>query len=461
MINFLQNIFKPKQKLPEMHFKPLELPPTTPLPIVNDTMSDYFNMIQNGQLPYAQNILNQYGAEKVKQGIQQGLNFGVPQIADWQKQYNAGAGRNNPINFPQTQEEIELAQQNKFNPVNFINGGVGTQPEQIRQGLFDKFLNGLQQVQSGYRENLKTPFEVDNLRPNENKTALNRIGEGLGTAVRFADKPIGRELIVGGLVGATGGSPLEMLSYGGQAGLINQTAKMRNDLYRQQLQNLGYNPKQISNIGGYVDNDTYKTLSDGYYKSQYNQYRNRKLDQDSYVKIKMMYDKQLEHGILTPQEYQNNMLMLNMRLVDDNITTADTGRVKQSNDTRKTDSTIKLNKQRGNLYDVTAGQMPVRTGIMQQNANTGVYNANTNRKRAEYYGKFVDKYGNSGQQGTKGSGRKNPNYGSNLAEYAQIVNSGDKNKINYARQNFMKIHGEDPDKALSQQDMLLQKYLGQ
>lgn len=454
MINFLQNMFKPQQKLPEMHFKPLALPQTSPQPIVDETLGAYLNQIKSGQLPYAQNAINRLGVDKVTQGIQQGLNYGVPQISEWQNQYNAGAGRSNPINFPQTQEDVALAQQNKFNPVEFMTGGVGVNPVKTRESFFNKFLNGLQDVQTGFQENLKTPFNVDNLRTDESKNALNRIGEGLGSAARFADKPIGRSLLVGGLVGATGGSPLEMMSYGGQAGLINQTAKMRNNLYKEQLSDLGYSSEQIAGLGGYLDNDTYKNLSDGYYKSQYNQYRNRKLDQDSYIKIKKMFDLQLQNGTLSPQEYMYSMKNLNNRLIDDNILKTDTKNVQVSNQTKKADSDVELNSHKADYYDTNAGQMPIRTGILQQNANS-------NTTRANAYAEHVGKNGSGGNvQGGKGSGRKNPHYGNSLAEYSQIMNSGDTNKINYARQMFMQKYGEDPDRAIKQDDLLLQKYLG-
>lgn len=445
------DFFKRNKQLPlvQLPMPEQETPVQMRQKVLNDTLSNYLDLIKTNQLPYATNIVNQYGADKVTNGIQQGLNFGVPEIAQWQQQYNNGAGINNPIQIPVNNSEVELARQNQLNNYNYITGDVNGN---LKQTVWDKVLNGLEDIQTGFKENANTPFAVDNLRQNNEKNALTRIGEGLGTAGRFIASPVGRALTVGGIVGATGGSPLEMAGYGGKTYIDNQSNRMRTDLYKTKLKEMGYDENFINALPAYIDNDTFKNFSDSSYKLDYNQYRNRKLDQDSYIKIKNSYDNMLKNNMIDPHTYGIYMEKLNEKFIQDNIATASSENAHVSNDTNKTNSQIKLNDKRGNLYDVQAREMPKRTQIQQQNANT-------NATRANYYGQFVNNYG-SNIEGAKNSGRKNPDYGYNLSEYLQAKNSGDQNKINYGRQQFMQKYGEDPEKLLKS-DLLLELLGGQ
>ena len=71
---------------------------------------------------------------------------------------------------------------------------------------------------SGAKENFSTGFAAPNLTDNTGefgkKSASYRLGEGIGTLGRFLESPLGRGLLVGGIVGASGGSGLEALGYG-------------------------------------------------------------------------------------------------------------------------------------------------------------------------------------------------------------------------------------------------------
>lgn len=415
--------------------------------VLDDTLSNYLDLIKTNQLPYANNIVNKYGAEAVTNGIQQGLNFGVPEIAQWQQQYNNGAGVNNPIQIPTTPSEISLARQNQFNNNNYITGDI---QGNSRQNVWDKFLNGIQDLQSGFNENANTPFSVENLRQNPDKNLMTRIGEGLGTAGRFISSPYGRGLAVAGIVGATGGNPLEMMAYGGQTMVNNQANRMRNTLYRTKLKEMGYDDNFVNSIPSYIDNDTFKNFADSSYKLEYNQYRNRKLDQDSYIKIKSSYDNMLKNNMIDPYTYEQYMEKLNNQFIQDNISTASGDKTQESNDTKKTNSQIQLNNKRGNYLDIQAQEAPKRTKIQQQNANT-------NQQRANSYDKYVNQFGNT-MTGSKGSGRKNPDFGYNLAEYLDAKKSGDQNKINYGRQMFITKFGEDPEKLIKTD--YLQELLG-
>lgn len=145
------------------------------------------------------------------------------------------------------------------------NGNAQMQTLQnFRPGLFNNIGNALENMRAGYRENLATPFYTNNLSENavngSPKGLGYRIGEGVGTAARLFSSPLGRMAITAGLVGLNGGSGLEALAYGGQAGVINQNNRMKNDLYRQELENQGID---TSNISGYIGDDTFKQVLAG------------------------------------------------------------------------------------------------------------------------------------------------------------------------------------------------------
>ncbi len=95
----------------------------------------------------------------------------------------------------------------------------------------------LNDIASGYRENRNTPFSIENLEPNKNKGIGYRVGEGLGSAVRFGESPAGRALLVSGLVGLTGGNGLQALTFGTSTGMQNQANRMNDKIYRNDLIN--------------------------------------------------------------------------------------------------------------------------------------------------------------------------------------------------------------------------------
>lgn len=114
---------------------------------------------------------------------------------------------------------------------------------------------------SGAKENFSTGFAAPNLTDNTGefgkKSASYRLGEGIGTLGRFLESPLGRGLLVGGIVGASGGSGLEALGYGAGTTMGNQGNRMRDRAYREQLEGMGVD---TSNIRGYITDDVYKNI---------------------------------------------------------------------------------------------------------------------------------------------------------------------------------------------------------
>lgn len=416
-----------------------------------NAVSAFQDLVRNdagnaGFSPQSVDLIKKIGADKVADGIGQGLNNGVPEIADWINQYNNGAGRNNPLG----QVAEQPAQDNQI-----LQGGVNQKSD-----LKTNLLNAWSDFQRGYRENLTNGFQPANLfnqqfsetvtRPSEqlvnyqnqlrgqgidenvinavaegknsgnkdianwiaqnpdalnpvtetvgrDKTLLGRIGEGVGTLSRIIDKPITKSLLVGGLVGATGGNPADMIGYGIKAGGMAQQAQLRNNLYRQKLKQLGYSDEDLEKIKGYIGDSEYRTISDGVYKENMADYRN--------MMAQIAQDK------------------------------ADTDAMYKS------------------------GSLGIKQGML----DVAKRNAATNEKRANIYQQIANKAGKNGYvEGGKNSGSKNPMYGKHLAEYNAILQSGDENKIKYAQNKFIETYGEDPNKALkSENDILkLLEYLG-
>lgn len=114
---------------------------------------------------------------------------------------------------------------------------------------------------SGAKENFATGFAAPNLTDDTGAYGKKgfgyRLGEGLGTLGRFLESPVGRGLLVGGIVGASGGSGLEALGYGAGTTMGNQGNRMRDRAYREQLEGMGVD---TSNIRGYITDDVYKNI---------------------------------------------------------------------------------------------------------------------------------------------------------------------------------------------------------
>ena len=276
-------------------------------------IQSYLDSLENQ--PYMQELLNEpkqtgLSLNQYKEGIAQGLNFGVPEIAQAQQELK--------INTPKTQEEIEKAKTGSFNSYPLQAGLSGGQ----RQGGI------LNDIYAGYQDNYNNSFNPNNY--GQKKNFATRLGEGLGTIGRFIDSPLGRGLIAYGLNNALGYD--NSLQEGIQAFIGRQNAKTADDIYRAGLQNAGID---VSNIKGNVGSDVYKNLIS-------NTYKFRNLDQNTYTKLRTLYDRQLQQGVLTPEEYTANIEALNNQYVNSQIQTMQAGNVGVSNQTRNTNMNEQL-----------------------------------------------------------------------------------------------------------------------
>ena len=137
----------------------------------------------------------------------------------------------------------------------------------------------LNDIRSGAKENFATGFAAPNweqtVTPDGRKKGLGyRLGEGLGSFARLAESPLGRGLIMAGIVGGAGGSGLEALGYGTGAGLLNQQSRMKDKMYRNELEKMGFD---TTGITGYVGDDTFNKIFQSKQLQDNAEYRNAML----------------------------------------------------------------------------------------------------------------------------------------------------------------------------------------
>ena len=157
----------------------------------------------------------------------------------------------------------------------------------------------LNDIRSGAKENFATGFAAPNweqtITPDGRKKGMGyRFGEGLGSFARFAESPLGRGLLMAGIVGASGGSGLEALGYGTGAGLGNQQARMKDKMYRNELEKMGFD---TTGIAGYVGDDTFNKIYQSKQLQDNAEYRNallkgQRLEQDALIAQKQAELKQ-------------------------------------------------------------------------------------------------------------------------------------------------------------------------
>ena len=233
-------------------------------------------------------------SDDVVKGVPQGLNSGYPEIEQWQQQYNQGAGRDNPIRIPQTEEEIELARQGQFNVP--VAQERPVQPEQVVQqeqvqadenqtvkdSLLAKFANGVSDFVKGYEENRNNSLKSENLLPNDKKGKMTRTGEAFGTLARTLNRPTVQGLVAGVTTGALSGNPMIGLSTGYR--FANQ--RDMNDMYNQVLAEQGVNvdPGTYGNIS----KDDFAKLHETKYQGDRNKILSDKVQADTNYKYEKL-----------------------------------------------------------------------------------------------------------------------------------------------------------------------------
>ena len=181
---------------------------------------------------------------------------------------NTPTGVNKPVNFL---NRLENKRQGLGNTLSGLLFGKQAQPTDYADTNGDVLNVGISSnprvgglvpdIVAGFRENANTPFNPENL--GQNRGFAYRLGEGLGTAGRLLSSELGRGLLTAGIVGATGGSGLEALAYGTQAGALNNRLRNEDKIYRRAM----LEQAQSS----LMNSPEFNTLSDAEKQAIYNQ----------------------------------------------------------------------------------------------------------------------------------------------------------------------------------------------
>jgi hypothetical protein len=200
----------------------------------------------------------------------------APQIQPLQMAENGGIDAQKTLELALAQPKT-LGERLGGRTVNVDFESSNPETGEIEVNRVSKYQPGLlNDIRSGARENFATGFAAPNweqtITPDGRKKGLGyRFGEGLGSFARFAESPLGRGLIMAGIVGASGGSGLEALGYGAGAGLGNQQARMKDKMYRNELEKMGFD---TTGITGYVGDDTFNKIYQSKQLQDNAEYRN-------------------------------------------------------------------------------------------------------------------------------------------------------------------------------------------
>lgn len=319
------------------------------------TMTGAAAPIENNNFPttkdqFTQSLKNVGWDDLTINSALNGLNLGNKEMSDYINAYNQTAADGQAITIPQTDEEIAAARA-------LANGqqqGQVQTTENVKQGILDKFINGITDFSRGYNENRNTAFNPNNLaqkqfqetvtKPNQiladyqqsllnkgydnnivnavaqgknsgnkeiadwisknpdafqpqtetkyyDKSKMGRLGEAFGTVGRAVQTPAVQALIAGGLSTALTGNPLYGLGMAQKFG----NARAMSNIYQDVLakQGIEANPGMFGQIS-HKDMDAIMTpeLKKIYYQSLAD-YRNQKLINDKdYKDQKLEIDKQ-------------------------------------------------------------------------------------------------------------------------------------------------------------------------
>lgn len=362
-------------------------------------IDNYLNNL--GEQEYIKKLLNKPVEERmsldtIRKGVANGLNYSVPEIAQAQKELG--------INTPKTGEEIYKAQLGEFNQPTTLNVGVSNAPRQ--GGLINDFI-------SGFRENATQGFDVNNLAP-QRKGLATRIGEGLGTLARFYDKPIGRMAVATGLSMLT--DEANPLGEGVKAYVGRQNNMTRDNVYRNQLKQMGMSEDEVNAIPGIITDDIFKNYTLANYRNNMTNYRNLKLDKDTYLKQQQNIYKMLESGVINADEATRQMMLLNEEYDKQNPM-----KMQEGNKTVQGNKRLDIMKERN---DITRELGKERNNILQQNADT--YAKNAGKRKIE----------------------ETDEYKQDLADYINLINDPrQRKKVTSFEALFAKKYGKLPPKV--------------
>ena len=159
-------------------------------------------------------------------------------------------------------------------------------PDEIRKSAFGNIANGLDDFLAGYKENKTQGFNVNNLKADDSKGMMQRLGEGAGTVARVSQNPVVQGIIAGGLSGLISGGAL----YGLSSAYKYANSKYKANLFKDILTQQGID---VGNNNGIIDsNDLSRILISRRYQKDF--------------MPRGVYDRfRVESGELSIDEYNN------------------------------------------------------------------------------------------------------------------------------------------------------------
>nr|DAI37206.1 MAG TPA: hypothetical protein [Caudoviricetes sp.] len=259
----------------------------------------------------------------------------------------------NPIQTtPQNNNQISTLEQNgrvdnNTLPTPMPELQVSQNPEEMRKSAFGNIANGLDDFLAGYKENKTQGFHLDNLKADDSKSIMQRLGEGAGTVARVSQNPVVQGIIAGGLSGLFSGDALYGLSSAYKYANSKYKANLFKDILAQQgldvdnnngiidasdlakilvsrryqkdfmsrgeydrfrldngelsideynslINNPDYNPDEILNIAGLGN----MARANRYYHQNKTDKLNNFMSMDEYNKLRV------DNGLITPEEYE-------------------------------------------------------------------------------------------------------------------------------------------------------------
>lgn len=261
------------------------------------SLSDIFKNIQYGTL--SRHLINE--DKEVEKFAKQEMKNNPINLSFGEKVSNALFGTRPPSNdnigTPQTDESGNVV----------IDSSISQSPRV--GGFFNDFTKG-------YNDNRFNSLNTNQW--GQKKRTAERFGEGLGSIVRLGESPLGRSLLVGAAVGATGGSPLQALTYGTLTGMQNQANRNADQIYRDDLiqsqQNALKNSPEFATLGESEQNAQLQNIADninarrGYLnKDVYSNLINTQQMRDNADWRKFYFDTQQENNKMN-REFQQRQL---------------------------------------------------------------------------------------------------------------------------------------------------------
>lgn len=259
----------------------------------------------------------------------------------------------NPIQTtPQNNNQISTLEQNgrvdnNTLPTPMPELQVSQNPEEMRKSAFGNIANGLDDFLAGYKENKTQGFHLDNLKADDSKSIMQRLGEGAGTVARVSQNPVVQGIIAGGLSGLFSGDALyglssaykyanskykanlfkdilaqqgldvdnnngiidasdlakilvsrryqkDFMSRGEYDRFILDNGELSIDEYNSLINNPDYNPDEILNIAGLGN----MARANRYYHQNKTDKLNNFMSMDEYNKLRV------DNGLITPEEYE-------------------------------------------------------------------------------------------------------------------------------------------------------------